>query len=196
MTISDFVIRASFGFLVSGFVIAMSFFSKTIDKLKGALKKTAAVLNTDVRTLFVPGRQIDESFLDAMEEKFIRADMGVFRAEKLKAEVREQWRLGKIKNADEAESIVRNQLLAMLPSDDRELKFVPSGPTVMSRGAFSPRAKIRMSKPAGRRKRRASSASVTSDAIAGNAAAAWKNKMKPRIIRDIAPPMSAAARLL
>src|SRR3954462_4071009 len=109
----------------------MGFISKTIDKLKGALKKTAAVLNTDVRTLFVPGRQIDESFLDAMEEKFIRADMGVFRAEKLKTEVREQWRLGKIKNADEAEAIVRNQLLAMFPAEDRELKFVPSGPTVI-----------------------------------------------------------------
>ena len=55
----------------------MGFFSKTLDKLKGALKKTAAVLNTDVRTLFVPGRQIDDAFLAEMEEKFIRADMGV-----------------------------------------------------------------------------------------------------------------------
>ena len=78
----------------------MGFFSKSIDKLRGALKKTAVVLNTDVRTLFIPGRQIDDSFLDEMEEKFIRADMGVKRAEKLKAEVRDQWRLGKIKNAD------------------------------------------------------------------------------------------------
>ena len=32
----------------------MGFFSKTIDKLKGALTKTASVLSTDVRTLFVP----------------------------------------------------------------------------------------------------------------------------------------------
>ena len=55
----------------------MGFFSKTLDKLKGALKKTAEVLNTDVRTLFVPGRQIDDAFLTEMEEKFIRSDMGV-----------------------------------------------------------------------------------------------------------------------
>jgi hypothetical protein len=41
----------------------MAFFSKTLDKLKGALKKTVQVLNTDVRTLFVPGRQINEEFL-------------------------------------------------------------------------------------------------------------------------------------
>src|SRR5437762_2492026 len=54
----------------------MRFFSKTLDKLKGALKKTAAVLNTDVRTLFVPGRQIDDAWLAEMEEKFIRADIG------------------------------------------------------------------------------------------------------------------------
>src|ERR1700755_3474279 len=104
----------------------MGFFSKTIDKLKGALKKTAAVLNTDVRTLFIPGRQIDDAFLDEMEEKFIRADIGVFRAEKLKAEVRDRWRLGRIKNADEAESIVREQLLGMFPPEDRELRFAAS----------------------------------------------------------------------
>src|SRR5688572_12779697 len=109
----------------------MRFFSKTLDKLKGALKKTAAVLNTDVRTLFIPGRQIDDAFLDEMEEKFIRADVGVARAEKLKTEVREQWRLGRIRNGDEAEGVVRKQLLDMFPAEDRELRFAPSGPTVI-----------------------------------------------------------------
>jgi fused signal recognition particle receptor len=109
----------------------MRFFSKTLDKLKGALKKTAAVLNTDVRTLFVPGRQIDDAFLDEMEEKFIRADIGVARAEKLKVEVREQWRLGRIRNGEEAENVVRRQLLSMFPAEDRELHFAPSGPTVI-----------------------------------------------------------------
>lgn len=109
----------------------MRFFSKTLDKLKGALKKTAAVLNTDVRTLFVPGRQIDDAFLAEMEEKFIRADIGVARAEKLKNEVREQWRLGRIRNGEEAENVVRNHLLGMFPAEDRELKFAASGPTVV-----------------------------------------------------------------
>src|SRR3989442_1413865 len=55
----------------------MGFFSKTLDKLKGALRKTTEVLNTDVRTLFIPGRQIDDAFLNDTEEKLIRADMGV-----------------------------------------------------------------------------------------------------------------------
>src|SRR3954466_14204133 len=109
----------------------MAFFAKTLDKLKGALRKTAEVLNTDVRTLFVPGRQIDDAFLDEMEEKLIRADMGVHRVEKLKTAVREQWRLGKIKNAEDAETIVRDQLLSLFPTEDRDLKFAASGPTVI-----------------------------------------------------------------
>jgi fused signal recognition particle receptor len=110
----------------------MGFFSKTLDKLKGALKKTAAVLNTDVRTLFIPGRQIDDAFLAEMEEKFIRADMGVKNVESMVTAVRDRWRLGKIKNAADAETVVREQLLTGWgPAEERELKFAASGPTVI-----------------------------------------------------------------
>ena len=110
----------------------MAFFSKTLDKLKGALKKTAAVLNTDVRTLFIPGRQIDEAFLNEMEETLIRADMGVKNVERMVAEVRERWRLGRIKNAEQAEGVIREMMLAGWGEEsNRELKFVPSGPTVV-----------------------------------------------------------------
>ena len=109
----------------------MAFFSKTLDKLKGALKKTVAVLNTDVRTLFVPGRQINEEFLTEIEERLIQADMGVNNVEKIITAIRERWRLGKIRNADEALGVMREQLEANWPPADRELKFAPSGPTVL-----------------------------------------------------------------
>ena len=109
----------------------MAFFSKTFDKIKGALKKTAAVLNTDVRTLFVPGRQINDEFLTEIEERLIQADMGVGNVEKIITAIRERWRLGKIRNADEALGVMREQLLANWPPADRELKVAPSGPTVV-----------------------------------------------------------------
>ena len=109
----------------------MGFFSKSIDKLKGALKKTAAVLNTDVRTLFVPGRQIDEVFLGELEEKFLRADMGVTNVQRIVGVLRDRWRLGEIKNADECLVIVKEQLLSNWPAQDRELKLVATGPTVI-----------------------------------------------------------------
>jgi fused signal recognition particle receptor len=112
----------------------MGFFSKTLDKLKGALRKTAVVLNTVVRTLFIPGRQIDEAALAEREEKFLQADMGVKNVQRMIGEIRESWRMGKIKNADQAEQMVRDQILAILtrvPQAERELRIAPSGPTVI-----------------------------------------------------------------
>src|SRR6185437_14000170 len=109
----------------------MAFFSKTIDTLKGALRKTAQVLNTDVRTLFVPGRQIDDALLAELEEKFLQADMGVNNVERIVGAVRDRWRMGKIRNAQEAEEVIREQMVANWPPADRELRFAPSGPTVI-----------------------------------------------------------------
>jgi fused signal recognition particle receptor len=109
----------------------MAFFSKTFDKLKGALRKTREVMFTDVRTLFVPGRQIDDEFLFELEEKFLQADMGVNNVERIIGEVRDRWRLGKIKNATDAERVIREQMAANWPPADRELHFAPSGPTVI-----------------------------------------------------------------
>ncbi|HZZ43941.1 MAG TPA: signal recognition particle-docking protein FtsY [Tepidisphaeraceae bacterium] len=111
----------------------MGFFSKTIDKLKGALRKTAAVLNTDVRTLFVPGRQINDEFLQEVEEKLLLGDFGVQNTMRIVDEIRDKWRLGKIRNAGEAETIVREQLLTGWGDPTlRELKFAPAGtPTVI-----------------------------------------------------------------
>src|SRR4051812_49572876 len=92
----------------------MRFFSKTLDKLKGALRKTAAVLNTDVRTLFIPGRQIDDAFLAEVEEKLLQSDMGVQNVDKIVGAIREQWRLGRIRNASEAEAVMRDQIVRIL----------------------------------------------------------------------------------
>ena len=109
----------------------MAFFSKTFDKLKGALKKTREVMFTDVRTLFVPGRQINDEFLNELEEKFLQADMGVNNVGRIITEIRDRWRMGKIKNAADAETVIREQMSGNWPSADRELHFAPTGPTVI-----------------------------------------------------------------
>ena len=109
----------------------MAFFAKTFDRLKTALKKTADVLNTDVRTLFVPGRQIDEAFLEEIEEKFIRADMGIKNAELITGVIRDRWRLGRLKNAAEALDVVKEIMLRDWPPEESQLTFNPNGPTVI-----------------------------------------------------------------
>jgi len=110
----------------------MALLPKLFDKLKGALKKTARILNTDVRTLFVPGRQINEAFLLEVEENLLAADVGVKNAEKIVTQMRERWRLGKIKNADQCIEIIRDEMLqGWGPPETRALKFAPAGPTVI-----------------------------------------------------------------
>src|SRR5258708_13866955 len=89
----------------------MAFFSKAIDKVKGARKKTAQVLNTDGRTLFVPGRQINEEFLGEVEERLLAADVGVANSERIVSTMRDRWRLGKIKNRDQCQEIIREEML-------------------------------------------------------------------------------------
>jgi fused signal recognition particle receptor len=113
----------------------MAFFAKTIDKLKGALRKTASVLNTDIGTLFIPGRQINDAFLNEMEERLLQSDMGVRNVDRIVGEVRERWRMGRIRNADEAGRVMRDTILSILTKDDsptsRELRTAASGPTVI-----------------------------------------------------------------
>src|SRR5688572_15450261 len=109
----------------------MAFFSKSIDKLKGALRKTWTVLNTDVGTLFIPGRQINEEWLVDVEERFIASDMGVKNVEPMIGEIRDRWRLGRIKNAADARGVVTEQILAKFPPTDRELKLAPAPPSVI-----------------------------------------------------------------
>src|SRR5215213_768429 len=131
---SAFVIDWSLGF-GQGLSSTMAFFAKTLDKLKGALGKTREILFTDVRTLFVPGRQIDDEFLGEMEERLLQSDMGVGNVETIIRAVRDRWRLGRIRNADEAGRVMREEILAILTKDDlqgsRELRSAAAGPTVI-----------------------------------------------------------------
>lgn len=108
----------------------MGFFSKTLDKLKGALRKTADVMTRDVRT-FLPGRAIGEEYLAELEETLLQADMGVANASKIVEEIRQRWRMGNIRNADECRSIVKDELLKGWADESRELRLADSGPTVV-----------------------------------------------------------------
>lgn len=108
----------------------MRFFHKTKDVLATALKKTRDVMTRDVRT-FLPGRAIDDNFLNELEVALIQADIGVKNAERIVGEVRERWRLAKIRNASDAEKVVREEMAANWPAADRELRLAASGPSVI-----------------------------------------------------------------
>src|SRR5690242_4193181 len=92
----------------------MAFFSKTLDTLRRGLRKTAQVMNTDIRTLFIPGRQINEEFLEEISARLMGTDMGPGNVDRIVGAIRDRWRLGRIKNAKEAEGVMRDEILQIL----------------------------------------------------------------------------------
>ena len=67
----------------------MGFFSR----IKAGLKKTGAILNTDIRDLFKSeGRLIDEGFLEEIRGILFRTDMGYDSTEALVAEIGKKLR--------------------------------------------------------------------------------------------------------
>ena len=59
-----------------------------MERLRGALKKTKDVLNTDIRDLFKSeGRLVDEPFLDDLFAILVRTDMGVQAAKEIRDRV-------------------------------------------------------------------------------------------------------------
>jgi fused signal recognition particle receptor len=109
----------------------MAILSKAFDIIKRGLKKTVEKLNTDIGTLFIPGRQINEEFLNEVEEKLLQADVGVKNTETIITTMRDRWRLGKIKNRDQCLEIIREEMLAGWSNLSPELHFAATGPTVI-----------------------------------------------------------------
>jgi len=57
--------------------------------------------------------------------------MGVKNVDEMITAIRDGWRAGRVRNAADAKQIIKQQILAHWPDGDRELKFAPSGPTVI-----------------------------------------------------------------
>ena len=102
-------------------------FKDLLDRFKKGLAKTARLF--DVRSWF--GRKVDQDFLDELEAKLIRADVGVKATQVLIDRVREAFA---DKTADEdLLEFLKKEMKALLQDDsgERELKRAPTNPTVI-----------------------------------------------------------------
>ncbi len=101
------------------------------DKLKQGLKKTTALLKTDLRDLIkTEGRLVDEAFLDELFELLVKTDMGVEAAQETVDEIRTSFRARVVK-LDEVLAHVKQTLKALLAQPADPIRFAPSGPTVI-----------------------------------------------------------------
>jgi fused signal recognition particle receptor len=101
------------------------------DKLKAGLKKTAALLKTDIRDLFkTQGRLVDEGFLQELFAVLVRTDMGVQATQQIVDDIHAAYRGRVVEMADILE-VVKARLKQLLAQPPEPLRLAPSGPTVI-----------------------------------------------------------------
>jgi fused signal recognition particle receptor len=76
-----------------------------------------------------PAQEVDETFLDELEEALILADVGVATTEKLMAPLREGVKRRTLKTTEEVRTALRDAIVQLL-GDDTALRFAPMPPTV------------------------------------------------------------------
>jgi len=100
------------------------------DKLKKGLAKTKELMFTDVRDLLRSGRLVNEQFLDELEAKLIRTDMGVKASLGIVDDVRERYS-NRVVEPDALIGTLKTDLKSLLAQENEPIRFAEPGPTVL-----------------------------------------------------------------
>ena len=101
------------------------------EKFKQGLKKTAQLLNTDIRDIFKgQGRLVDEAFLEAWFETLVRTDMGVDASKELVGEIRKSFN-ARVVEEEQILAFLEEKLKALLAQPSAPIRFAETGPTVI-----------------------------------------------------------------
>jgi fused signal recognition particle receptor len=103
-------------------------FRALFDKLKQGLAKTRGVFS-GIASLFRIRGRVDRDFLTQLEERLYLADVGTAATTEIVERVRQAF-LDKEITGD-VEVFVKDQLKALLTAEGREVRWNPSGPTVI-----------------------------------------------------------------
>lgn len=101
------------------------------DRIKQGLKKTAQILQTDIRDLFkAKGRLVDQAFLDEIFEVLVRTDMGVQAARQIADRIADKYR-NRVIEWEDAVAEIKSHLKELLRQPDAPLNTAPDGLTVL-----------------------------------------------------------------
>ena len=100
-------------------------------RVKGALKKTIDVLNTDIRDLVgKDGRLVDDDFLDELFAFLIKTDMGSGPATKIRDDIKSKFRGRKVMMMDLVDS-AKETIHGIMHQELADVAEAESGPTVI-----------------------------------------------------------------
>ena len=100
-------------------------------RLKGALKKTVEVLNTDIRDIVgKEGRLVDDEFLDELYASLVKTDMGSATATRIRDDIGKKFRARKVMMEDLVET-AKVTISEIMQQENDGIATAASGPTVI-----------------------------------------------------------------
>jgi fused signal recognition particle receptor len=100
-------------------------------RFKQGLKKTTALLNTDIRDLFKKeGRLVDDDFLTELFAILVKTDMGAGPANEIRDRVQSDFR-GRVVHMSEVLSSIQAKIKELMAQPEDPIHYAASGPTVI-----------------------------------------------------------------
>jgi fused signal recognition particle receptor len=106
------------------------FFRKAVEAIRKGLQKTAEVLGAGFRSI-LHGRALSEELIDEVERTLVSADVGVKAAREIAADLRAEFRSGRVPRGEDAIEFLKARLKERLGSGARGIATAPSRPTVV-----------------------------------------------------------------
>jgi fused signal recognition particle receptor len=101
------------------------------ETLKQGLKKTAQVLNTDVRDLFrKEGRLVDDAFLGELYAILVKTDMGAGPASEIRDQVAVDFR-ARVVQMEDVLATIKKKVRELMQQPETPIRYAESGPTVV-----------------------------------------------------------------
>jgi fused signal recognition particle receptor len=104
---------------------------KLFQKVKEGLSKTRQVIGGALRKLVGGGRTIDAAFLQELEDTLLSADIGIAKSEEIVAELQKKYKAGEVAKGEDLLAFLKASLRSELAALESEIRFQPSGPTVV-----------------------------------------------------------------
>ena len=105
-------------------------FRAAFDAIKRGLQKTAEAFGAGFRSI-LHGRTLSEELIDEIERTLVSADVGVRAAREIAAELRDEFRSGRVPRGEDAIEFLKSRLKARLGSGNREIAVAAQKPTVV-----------------------------------------------------------------
>jgi fused signal recognition particle receptor len=106
------------------------FFRAAVEAIKRGLQKTAEVFGAGFRSI-LHGRTLSEELIDEVERTLVSADVGVRAAREIAAELRTEFRSGRVPRGEDAVEFLKARLKQRLGGGERGIAVAAQKPTVV-----------------------------------------------------------------